>query len=76
MEVSKPSHQLLQLVVSSILSVGVHMKNINLGNNDPRSVFISGILRRIASVLNRYGIALMYRSYEGNCWKHGKTYFQ
>jgi hypothetical protein len=31
MQVSESSHQILELVVRSILSVGVHMKNIHLG---------------------------------------------
>jgi hypothetical protein len=31
MQVSKSSHQILELVVRSILAVGVHMKNIHLG---------------------------------------------
>ncbi len=31
MQVSKSSHQILELVVRSILAVGIHMKNIHLG---------------------------------------------
>ncbi len=52
MQVSKSSHQILELVVRSILAVGVHMENIHLGMaNVKKSVLRIRIRSRVLMLL-------------------------
>jgi hypothetical protein len=52
MRVSKSSHQILELVVRSILAVGVHMENIHLGKaNVKKSVLRIRIRSRVLMFL-------------------------